>query len=497
VDAAGGDAAADRGLDRAADGDGAEVDALADALAPEAAGDSNVESEASGDSKAGQDADAGKDADAPGDSSPPAPFTALVAVQEHASAAAGTIVANAGFSTIYELAVPAQKGDVLRVRGQVEMTNDYSAPVRGHIRLRAGGATVGTTASQNDVPNGAHHMPMWADAIVLAPSAGTIALEAQYAATRSGASPSVKIEDGYGHILVEQYRAFGSRAEAQAAGALGLVAIGSDRTENAAAFGGTFAQRTLAYSLDQAVLAGDLVRVLGMATSGWNPNGLEMHGQGLFEGGATRISPWSTENTPWEIQTVPLFTDAVSRPQASSTAAFAVSMHGVTGLGGPIVAGGGHLHAMVFRKLSLAPGARGLVRSDFAPGAGGDQLLTTNTGWHDLVSRPVAGLRAGDVVRITGHLQMARTGSFALGISCQARTQLRDGQGGVVDGSALSSKYITQMLEVLPLRTEQVVTAAKDGDYAVVLSAVCTREAASPDVLLPGGGSSVVVEVWR
>jgi hypothetical protein len=95
---------------------------------------------------------------------------------------------------------------------------------------------------------------------------------------------------------------------------------------------------------------------------GYNGTSIEMHGQGLFVDGDTRVSPWSTENTYWDVQTVPLFTDAVHTATAAAHD-YGVSMHGVLDLGGPMVAGGGQLQAMVFRKAELLPSPWGLADS--------------------------------------------------------------------------------------------------------------------------------------
>jgi hypothetical protein len=430
----------------------------------------------------------------------PAPCRALVAIDEHASALAAFATANAGYVTVYKLSVPVEAGDRLRARAQVEITNDYSEPVRANVRLLADGKPVGSSSSQNCVSQGSHHMPLWADAIVSAASAGTIQVEAQLAASRSDASPSVKIEDGYGHLVVERYRLYPSRAAAAAAGAALLVEHAADRHEAVGSFGAVAFQPTVVYTLSLSPTAGDLVRLLGQSTSGWR-GGADQHSLGIQLAGQ-RLGPWSTENTPWATQTVPLFGDAVHRPATASAQSYTLTMHGVLTDVAPntccsVVPGGGHLYALRFSPAASAPAsARELHDAVDSAGPAATGAMVANTGWK-VVHSHALGLEAGDALRLTGYLELAYPSAFSLGIACVAKLELLGPGGEPVAASAPAAKYVTQLLEVLPLRTELVTGVVAAGPHTARLSVSCAREAASPTLTLVGGRTRILVDQFR
>jgi hypothetical protein len=241
-----------------------------------------------------------------------------------------------------------------------------------------------------------------------------------------------------------------------------------------------------------------VVRLLGQATSGWTSKGLEMHGQAIRLG-STPISPWSTENTPWEIQTVPLWTDAVHKPTSAGNPTYSVTMHGVlTGVGGAVIATAGHLYAMRFVQVP-AGGAAGLQQLSGATqvdGPSSDTSLAANAGYKQLLSHPL-GLKSGDRFRVTGYLQLAYPSSFNLGISCTARLRVTSPSGSPVATASPAMKYITQQLEVLPLRLELIGTASTSGAHPVELSVACTRQSYSPTLTVMGGRTKVLVETYR
>lgn len=469
------------------------------ASSPDAPGDAAVDlavevsdtGDASHDASSDMTLDAEAGEDAIQEPSLPA-VRALLDVIQDETAGVASVTANAGFSVVYAAPVDVLAGDTLRIFGQVEMTNDYKDPVRGLLQLFVDGVAVSPASSENAIVSGSHHMPMWADARILASSSGTLQVEARYAAARGDASPVVKIEEGYGHLMIERYRTFPSRTEAAAAGARVLESVVSDTQEDATSFGGTFANRAFAYSVHVPVAQGDLVRLWGQGTSGYNGSGVEMHGQGLFVDKDTQVSPWSTENDYWDIQTVPLFTDGLH--MATGTAHdYVVSMHGVAGAGCPIVAGGGQLHAMVFRTADAQSGGLGLVDSLDARGSDAPDTLIANAGWKDVLSLPLGAASPGDVYRLTAFVQLARTGSFALGISCSARLTSA-GKATAAVNAPRFDKYVTQMVEVLPMRVQQMLAVAAKDDYETKLSVQCTRDGADPELQIVGGSVQIVAE---
>jgi hypothetical protein len=403
----------------------------------------------------------------------------------------GAVTANAGFATVYAVGVPVKAGDHLRVRGQVEMTNDYGAPVQGQIRLLVGGVPVGSTSGQNCVSGGAHHMPLWADSVTTGFSDGNVLVEAQYAAGRSDASPSVAVEGDYGHVVVEQYRRYSSRSAALAdADARVMAEVALDRVENASSYGGTYAARAVTYNVPMTAGAGEVVRLLGQATGQYVGPSMEMHGQALFDGDS-RLSPWATEDVPWATSQVPLFTDAVDE-RAAGWRDYRLSMHGTLGVGGGVVAGGGHLIAMRFAPVGGVSGAaREWIESFEVLGPTVSIPIAANSGWHTIHPVSFAG-HSGDVVRLTSYLLLAYPADFTLGISCVSSIDLHD--GAAVDGSSVSAKNVVRDVEVTPLRNELVTTLPRDGAYAAELKLSCAREAASPTVTVLGGFTTMLVD---
>ena len=338
-------------------------------------------------------------------------------------------------------------------------------------------------------------MPLWAEGVYRVPSSGPIAVGAEFMATRADGDPPVQINDGYGHLVVEQYRAFPSEIRARLAGARGIVGWAEDKAEKVDAYGGSFDDRARVYRVALRTVPSDLVRLYGQATSQF-AGGLEMHGQGIWLGDSTLISPWSTENTPYEIQTVPLWTDALHEADHGDTATYTLTMHGVTRSGSrPVVTGAGHLYALQFRRLDLAPDALVLLESQVVGGSTHDLGVTANDGWRELVSHRMR-LRRGDLVRVFGSAQLGYPLDFPdnLGILCEMDTQVLDEAGTVVDRSNPALKSITRRLEQLPLRSEQLVPVSQSGTYRVRLRLQCTREGASPRVTAMGECSRLIID---
>lgn len=127
------------------------------------------------------------------------------------------------------------------------------------------------------------------------------------------------------------------------------------------------------------------------------------------------------------------------------------------------------------------------------PGPSADAGIVANSGWQTVFESPLDA-EAGDVLRVTGTLQLSYPAGFDLGISCVARTDLLDAAGAVVDSSPTAPKYITRDLEVLPLRNEIFATVGPAGGAAARIQLTCAREAASPTVTVVGGGTWLFVD---
>ncbi len=403
----------------------------------------------------------------------PTRVNALVRVIEDDSPAVSSLTANAGPAVIYERTIDAEAGDRLRIMGQVEITNDYLAPVNVSLTLTVDGSIVGNVPTENVIVGESHHMPLWVDAVVVATGRHVISLHA--AAARSDASPVVTVEGGYGHLVIEHYREFASREAARAAGARLLARTASSHVEAAGSFGGTFGTRVLPYTTTVEVGAGDLVRVLGMATS-VTPSLLEMHGHAVFVDTTTQISPWSTKNGHPGSPTIPLLSDGTYEPPVAATSAFSVSTHGVAARGGDILAGGGGIDVLVFSSSgALAPSA-------FAFAVGPSVAHTANAGSVVVASAELGVLRAGEPVRIAAHVSAVPPEGYPLGIACVLSATLD--VGAASSGTPLAAQYVTPSMGSVALALRTLVTAPADGTGTVRAHVSCSREGESPVLTL-------------
>lgn len=428
-----------------------------------------------------------------------------------------SLFVNAGYTSIYRKTVRVAAGDILRIRAQVEMSNpNLGQPVRGHIRLLANGAVIGTEHAQDNVAEGAHHMPLWTDAAYRATAGGSVIIEAQYAVTADEASPelSVVVNAGYGHLVIEHYSAFASAQAAAAAGARLLAGFAGDRTRNATAFfghgdcNGNLDMRTTVYEVSVPRRTGDLVRLLGQATSGWAGNtrderaGMEaydegradptkqMHGQGLFVADTERrLGPWATENVHWAGPHLPLWSDAVDRAESTGESRYSLTAHGCYARFARIHSGAGHLYAMRF----TGAGEGGLALADSVAAANeAGATLKANAGW-----QPVAEVRRhferGDVVRVTGYVELQYPDGVAGGIFC--RSEIRP--DGMLDASSAAMKHLTRRLKRLPLRNEVVATARESGVQTLRLQVECEDDGSAGPLTVVPGRAQLLVDHYR
>jgi hypothetical protein len=443
-----------------------------------------------------------QDRDVPAAPPQGAGFVALLNIAEEKKALLKALTVEQRYAPIYRLSLNVARGDILRIRGQVEITNDTKVVAKGFLRLVVDGQQLGEAVIQNCVPLGAHHMPMYADARYVAVDDRQVVIEAQYgilpAFRRNKDNPWVKIEDGYGQLVVEHYRAFPSWRSAARAGGLALVKWAVDRERKAETFGAVRFQPSTVHGVQLMAQTGDLIRLQGQSTSLWRPdkqaviNNMEMHGLGIRVNNEL-LSPWATENTPWDVHNVPLWIDAVHRPAAAGRYDYTLNMHGL-GTGDHVLPNAGHLMALLFRPLrETSLRTLSLREARTVAGNPAHDAMTANAGGKTLLEYPLQ-LQRGDVVRFTGNLQLEYPAGFDLGISCVARTELVGPTGEVVDTSAVATKYITYPLQHVPLRTEQLFQAREDGRYTLRLVVSCSRESANPRVTILGRSTQLLIE---
>ncbi|MFT7642954.1 MAG: hypothetical protein ACI9G1_004717, partial [Pirellulaceae bacterium] len=98
------------------------------------------------------------------------------------------------WQTIYTATVDVRKNDVLRLRGQVEVTNDFRYPLVGAIRIAANGKVISPTISQNCTSSfSGHHMPLWCDAAMKLDHEGFVQIDVQYRAEFTNTMARIKL----------------------------------------------------------------------------------------------------------------------------------------------------------------------------------------------------------------------------------------------------------------------------------------------------------------
>ena len=364
--------------------------------------------------------------------------------------------------TVYALRFSVEEGDQLRSRAQVEITNDndpgYETSIRGilHIFLNGHEVEGATQPRQNAIHSGNAHMPLWADASYSVPQGeASILVEARYRAEHSPEKNlRVWINSAYGHLVVEHYRTYPSSDAAIAAGAFLLHGSAKDVKARSNSFPGTTKppndkRGAKVYEVSLKAQQGDLVRLEGQSTSYWKKkphDTKELHASGIFLD-EERLSPWSTEDTPVTIPSVPLSTDAVHRPTRTEKINYAIWMHGTWNNGDNVSADGGHLYALLYRKavhgfslLSMA--FRKLSEPIQIDANGGDRSI--------LELRLPVTTSSRRLVRITGFVQVSPV-DYSGGINCFVSPAI---SGSHQISAPWSQKYVTGLLQTLPLRVE-------------------------------------------
>jgi hypothetical protein len=426
-------------------------------------------------------------------------FVGLMEVLEDKTASISTIVTNSGYSTIYNLSVSVKSGDILRIRGQVEMTNDKppypgggSITVRGNIRILVNGSVKGSQASQNDVADPyspyahhMHHMPLWTDALYTVPQNGTANVEVQYSTTKSSSSPIVKIEPygsptPAGHLIIEHYRLFSSRQSAKDSLALGLDTILSDNSKNAT----SFFNATTVYSIQCSVDNGDIMRLFSQSTSGYI-NKKALHGVKILRN-RSLISPNATENNISRIPYLPIWLDAIDKPTSSATNNYSVELHSDPEYDSASITDAGYFYCLKFKRPGNNQNSRQLSNALIINGPTSNYSLLANSGWHNIITYN-GQAHQGDILKITGFAQYYIPNTYQYGINCQFRIKVA---GSVVQ----SGKYITELLEVLPLRAEIIKQFNSASSYTIEVEVACTRYNANPTITVTGGKSGVLLE---
>lgn len=443
----------------------------------------------------------------------------LVAIHDQQDPEPGTdiVYANQGFVTVYRAAPVCEAGDILRIRAQVESTNNSDVTQRCHIKLRAQGVRIGTTSSENSVRFGSspppgpayqdsHHLMLWADAVYRVGAHGPVEIEAQYASYRWDSNPPLVIEgNGNGHLLVEHYRPYANPWRAASNAALALRGEQGSDAELVTNYPGD-ETLTAVYRVTVPSQVGDLIRLHGQATSCYGGTARELHNQSLYLDGSgpglgSRIGTKSGENNIWAVQFLPMSSDAVYvvSPGTTLQPTFVLAVKGHFGNETGISQQGGHLHAYRYSPVASSISDQALALSDATDevGPAASTALISNTGWQTVHSA-LRSMRFGECVRGTGYVQLQHPTDFQYGIHCSLRILVVDSAGNVVAQSSIAEKYSNVNLGVLPLREELWFTAAHAGTFRIIEQVKAVRgDGQDPIVTVVGGGTHLILEAWR
>jgi hypothetical protein len=411
------------------------------------------------------------------------------------------ITANSGWQTIYSIDLSVQGGDKLRVRAQIEITNDNEQPgwaqnISGEVCILVNGRQVGTQPHQNAVRSGGHHMPLWSDAMYEVPvNAGeTVKVEAQYRAEFYAGPLSVWVENqNYGHLVVEHYRTYSSTSAAIEDGAFLLAGWGGDVTAKTDFYpGAPNFPMTPVYEISLSVQEGDLVRLEGQSTSQWTEKDhqtKEMHGSGIFLD-SSLLSPSSTENTPVTVPYVPLSTDAVDCATAAGSTKYSLKVWGCLNGGDHIYREGGYLYGLVFRKSAKDPAWS--LKSMKAQTSTTAISIVANTGENAILTFQLPRTETSPrLVRITGFVEIAHPGGEE-GILCELRSHFS--VGAFQAYSSYSRKCVTPWLQEMPLRVEQILEVVPKEPASITLYLRCELKGANPTLTVSAG--AVYVETY-
>jgi hypothetical protein len=440
------------------------------------------------------------------------------------------VLANSGFVTKLQLSVAAINGDIIRVHGQLNVTNDAACVQHAHLRLVVDGCVVGVPTAENVSKAGNHHATLYVNASVPVQRTGDILLELQFACSRyppCNSSMVVTPNDG-NQVVAELYREFSTLSNiANDDSARLLSSVNSSTNALVSKYGQSAAYIQFpVYRIDMDVRGSDrdVVRVFGQTTTGFDADrGLDMHGAGLFVGvapptSATSMSPhdnwptwahvkrdfrqigmWSTANTPPDMAFLSLSTDAVDRPNTDRCFTYIVTVHGVNNSGGLVIPNGGGVHAMRFSKVGLSTecGRMQLALSASVPicGSPTDISFKSNVDWLPVVTH-TRHLCAGDVIRAIGSAQLQIPPGFALPILCHGMLRVRCTDNAFTITSPLHIQGLTPTYETIPIRTLLLSKIPIDATYTIELLVRAMRDSFSPSPILLGGFSLLIVDVY-
>ncbi len=416
------------------------------------------------------------------------PVIGLHQIHQTSSLRSSQLIANSGWQPIYSLELAVQKGDLLAIDSQIQLTVDSTEQVGQQFRLLVDGQPVGTRTVAINVKPSSHHLPVKAFALYKVERAGVVQVAAEASAFHSEGNFVVTVDQAdnlsYGNLLVEHFRAYPSEDERLAQQGLLL----QDHLVGHIPGQQTYGLRPYIQEAISQVLVEthprELLRLTGQAL-GQAIGGLEMVA-GVLAADERAVSPYGGENVGGDNLFAPLNLEGLYRPEPGKHS-LEFRVYGGFGRGFRIYPGTGQLQVLRFGPQS---GGKKLWRWGQAQERT-TNVFPSNTGTIGLIERQLF-LGGGDTLWLKGNVQFAKPElPEPVTVECQMRLAVEGGP------EKRFQKNLTPTQVALPLSGGLIWTAPKTGSYRVSLQVSGHNDRGAVRLRLDADQSQLQFRIFR
>jgi len=396
----------------------------------------------------------------------------LIDIHQSTSLLISSIQSNTDFYNAYSKTISVKKGQVLRIHGQAEATNENALNIQICSRLVVDGVVVSPTPCENANVSTNHHQPGWVDASVTITSDHQATVSLQVSAAREGSSPSINLESGYGQILIEQYD---NRKTLNPSDQYGVIGFAKSVVASNSGYGSPAYTFTNINYFNANAKKGDLFVLRGQTTS--QADQYDMHGSHIAVGNPnstySQISPWSTADHVWDTYYLPISTTAYYYVSAlNGNLQFFTRMHSSLGRYNTVKTDASGLLSLQFRRGNEDENqeAKYLASSTTVSTALAGSVIT-NLGEVTFTKHTI-NLLKGDIVRVRGLSEPVFPGSRDH-VFCASHIHTYLGSE-LISTSQYTYKYVNYNSASTPLNNDDVFQAPADGAYQIQLDALCS-----------------------
>jgi len=460
-------------------------------------------------------------------------------------------------------------GDIFRLRGHITFTNTSADRVYGECRLTVNNVATGTRGRisvtyktppvSNTFENESRdHAPVYCDGLHIVKLPGDfnedgIVDAADYVVWRSGnrspddyalwkanygksaatttfvvnfklqssasnpggMAPTVLVENGHGHLVIEHYRAFNSFADATAAGARVLTDVHYQSTPRLRYYPSSppvgleydtiksWPDSRFAYEMDIPVEVGDRLRFFGMATC------YPIYPNQVHDGPVlgiwmkdptytmhTLYSPWIAEGFSPAYTINPMWNDAVTGViTASGTNRYWLSVHGTLvrslGVGGEVAMPLGYFYALRYRQQTSdgRPGGRYLTNSYEM--TADTTTMPANGTWVPLISQMI-NVESEQIIKLSGAVLFEHPGIVNDMVTTNMILRVRDAVDTIYAQTPISYKTMSKFTKYNSLRSD-IIIGLGAGTYYFEVLANCPISG-SPIITIDPAGTKLYYE---